>query len=102
CVPGESCSQSCFPSLSVLCSGEDLCCAMIVCAHSFLCVISSQAAVQTPLLADEPKVALNWLICNGIRCGREPWPVWTRESEHRKFKRPLERHAGQVAPPAAR
>jgi hypothetical protein len=29
-------------------------------------------AVQTPLLADEPKGALNWLIWNGIRCGSEP------------------------------
>ena len=48
---------------------------MIGCAHSFLCVISSQAAVQTPLLADEPKGALNWLIWNGIRCGREPGHV---------------------------
>jgi len=48
---------------------------MIGCAHSFLCVISSQAAVQTPLLADEPKGALNWLIWNGIRCGREPCHV---------------------------
>jgi hypothetical protein len=28
--------------------------------------------VQTPLLADEPKGALNWLIWNGIRCGSEP------------------------------
>jgi hypothetical protein len=29
-------------------------------------------AVQTPLLADEPKEALNWLIWNGIRSGSEP------------------------------
>ena len=29
-------------------------------------------AVQTPLLADEPRGALNWLIWNGIRCGSEP------------------------------
>ena len=32
-------------------------------------------AVQTPLLADEPKGALNWLIWNGIRCGSEPCHV---------------------------
>jgi hypothetical protein len=29
-------------------------------------------AIQTPLLADEPKGALNWVIWNGIRCGSEP------------------------------
>src|SRR6266536_4214827 len=29
-------------------------------------------AVQTPLLADEPKGVLNWVIWNGIRCGSEP------------------------------
>jgi Family of unknown function (DUF6632) len=29
-------------------------------------------AIQTPLLADEPRGALNWLIWNGIRCGSEP------------------------------
>jgi hypothetical protein len=29
-------------------------------------------AVQTPLLADEPRGALNWAIWNGIRCGSEP------------------------------
>src|SRR5262245_20790828 len=29
-------------------------------------------AVQTPLLADEPRGALNWTIWNGIRCGSEP------------------------------
>src|SRR6266508_3051726 len=32
-------------------------------------------AVQTPLLADEPKGALNWVIWNGIRCGNEPCHV---------------------------
>lgn len=32
-------------------------------------------AVQTPLLADEPKGALNWVIWNGIRCGSEPCHV---------------------------
>jgi Family of unknown function (DUF6632) len=29
-------------------------------------------AVQTPLLADEPRGTLNWTIWNGIRCGSEP------------------------------
>jgi hypothetical protein len=29
-------------------------------------------AVRTPLLSDEPRGALNWLIWNGIRCGTEP------------------------------
>ena len=29
-------------------------------------------AIQTPLLAGEPKGALNWVIWNGIRCGSEP------------------------------
>jgi hypothetical protein len=29
-------------------------------------------AAQTPLLADEPKGALNWVIWNGIKCGSEP------------------------------
>jgi hypothetical protein len=29
-------------------------------------------AVQTPLLSDNPKGALNWTIWNGIRCGSEP------------------------------
>jgi hypothetical protein len=29
-------------------------------------------AIQTPLLADEPRGALNWTIWNGIRCGGEP------------------------------
>jgi hypothetical protein len=29
-------------------------------------------AIQTPLLADEPRGALNSLIWNGIRCGSEP------------------------------
>jgi hypothetical protein len=29
-------------------------------------------AIQTPLLSDEPKGALNWVIWNGIRCGKEP------------------------------
>ena len=29
-------------------------------------------AIQTPLLADEPKGAVNWMIWNGIRCGSEP------------------------------
>ncbi len=28
-------------------------------------------AIQTPLLADEPRGALNWMIWNGIRCGGE-------------------------------
>ena len=28
--------------------------------------------VETPLLADDPRGALNWLIWNGIRCGNEP------------------------------
>jgi hypothetical protein len=32
-------------------------------------------AVQTPLLADEPKGALNWVIWNGTRCGSEPCHV---------------------------
>ena len=32
-------------------------------------------AIQTPLLADEPKGALNWTIWNGIRCGAEPCHV---------------------------
>ena len=32
-------------------------------------------AVQTPLLADDPKGALNWVIWNGIRCGNEPCHV---------------------------
>jgi hypothetical protein len=32
-------------------------------------------AVQSPLLSDEPKGALNWLIWNGIRCGTEPCHV---------------------------
>ena len=39
--PGKDCSQSCFPSCSALYSGEDLCCAMTGCVHSFLCEISS-------------------------------------------------------------
>jgi Family of unknown function (DUF6632) len=29
-------------------------------------------AIQTPLLSDDPRGALNWTIWNGIRCGREP------------------------------
>jgi len=29
-------------------------------------------AIQTPLLAEEPRGALNWMIWNGIQCGREP------------------------------
>ena len=29
-------------------------------------------ASQTPLLSDDPKGALNWVIWNGIRCGKEP------------------------------
>jgi hypothetical protein len=29
-------------------------------------------AIQTPLLSDDPKGALNWVIWNGIRCGKEP------------------------------
>jgi len=29
-------------------------------------------AVQTPLLSDNPRGALNWSIWNGIRCGSEP------------------------------
>lgn len=29
-------------------------------------------AIQTPLLSDEPRGALNWVIWNGIRCGKEP------------------------------
>jgi hypothetical protein len=32
-------------------------------------------AIQTPLLADEPKGALNWTIWNGIKCGAEPCHV---------------------------
>jgi hypothetical protein len=32
-------------------------------------------AVETPLLADEPRGALNWLIWNGVRCGSEPCHV---------------------------
>jgi hypothetical protein len=31
--------------------------------------------IQTPLLADEPKGALNWTIWNGIQCGAEPCHV---------------------------
>jgi hypothetical protein len=29
-------------------------------------------AIQTPLLSDNPRGALNWVIWNGIRCGTEP------------------------------
>jgi hypothetical protein len=32
-------------------------------------------ALHTPLLADEPKGSLNWLIWNGIQCGSEPCHV---------------------------
>ncbi|SRR6266540_774385 len=32
-------------------------------------------AVHTPLLSDEPKGALNWVIWNGIQCGSEPCHV---------------------------
>jgi hypothetical protein len=29
-------------------------------------------AIQTPLLSDDPRGALNWVIWNGIRCSKEP------------------------------
>src|SRR4030095_11512067 len=32
-------------------------------------------AIQSPMLPDDPKVALNWTIWNGIRCGPEPCHV---------------------------
>jgi hypothetical protein len=32
-------------------------------------------AVETPLLADEPKGTLNWAIWNGVHCGNQPCHV---------------------------
>src|SRR5262249_1753979 len=32
-------------------------------------------AVETPLLADEPKGSLNWAIWNGVSCGNQPCHV---------------------------